>query len=153
MILEFTFTPEEMRAAGERYGLRAALSNGLLGAHIAPLAAFALGMLFVVILAFTALIPKRAAEYALILGAAAYMVQRLFLRRRMFAARKRGLAWGGALGGPVRLSLEGLALNGAEIDASELVFVWPREGVPVVWPARADPSGAFLAAVMARTQM
>jgi len=49
MILEFTFTPEEAKAAGERYGLRAALSGGLLRAHIAPLTAFFLGMLFVTV--------------------------------------------------------------------------------------------------------
>ena len=84
----FTLTAEEARIAAARAGLRRALDGGLTAAHLAPLAAFVLAILFIAILALTGLIGRRPAEAALIVSAAAFLAQRLVTRLRFFVCRR-----------------------------------------------------------------
>ncbi len=164
--LVFELTEEEAAVAGARAAWRISLSDGLLARHLAPLAAFLLAVLFAAILGWTGLVSRRAAEIALILAAAAYMTYRLWTRRRFLAARRTANAWADALrrAGPARLTLEdaGFRLEGAGLDrkwafaegleveeVAGLVYIWPRAGLPLVWPTRAHPDAqeaqAFLA--------
>ena len=84
----FSLTADEARIAAARAGLRRALAGGLTAAHLAPLAAFVLAILFVAILALTGLLGRRPAEAALLICAAAFLVQRLATRRRFFVSRR-----------------------------------------------------------------
>ena len=84
----FSLTADEARIAAARAGLRRALAGGLTAAHFAPLAAFVLAILFVAILALTGLLGRRPAEAALLVCAAAFLVQRLATRRRFFVSRR-----------------------------------------------------------------
>ncbi len=149
----FTLTPAEAEAAAARAGLRTALRGGLLASHMAPLTAFALVMAFASVLALTGLISRRAGEAALILAALAFMIQRLMTHWRIRRAHSDGRAaiahlQSGALTatfGDETASLEvdgrTLSLRYADCeqaeDAGGLVYVWPRNGAPVVVPTRA----------------
>jgi hypothetical protein len=168
--LVFELTDEEAQVAGSRAAWRASLSGGLLAQHLAPLAAFMLAVLFAAILGWTGLISRRAAEIALIAFAAAYMIYRLWTRRRFLGLRRAALAWAQAQRAPARLTLDeaGFRLTapgrdgtwafaeGLEIEAvAGLVYVWPRRGWPLVWPSRAHggdgEAAAFLAYARSRT--
>jgi len=154
----FTLSPAETEAAAARFGLRAALRGGLIASHLAPLAAFALVLLFASILALTDFISRRAGEATVLLGAAAFMIQRLATHWRIRKARNLGrtaiasLEADGAL--TARIDDGGVTLDGggrsrrldyvdcedAE-DAGGLIYLWPRYGAPIVLPARALGDG------------
>ena len=162
----FELTEEEAAVAGSRTAWRMSLADGLLARHLAPLAAFLLALLFAAVLGLTGLVNRRAAEIALIAAATAYMLYRLWTRRRFLAARRAAGSWVDELrrAGPARLTLDdaGFRLTGAGLDrawaftdgleieqVSGLVYVWPRVGPPLVWPSRAhgdeQEADAFLA--------
>ncbi len=149
----FTLTPAEVEAAAARAGLRLALRGGLLARHLAPLTAFVLIIVFASVLALTGLISRRAGEAALILSAAAFMIQRLANHWRIRRARREGraaiarLQSAGALTATfdnetLSLDVDGrtLRLNYADCEAAEdaggLIYVWPRAGAPIVMPTR-----------------
>lgn len=149
----FSLADDEARIAAARAGLRRSLAGGLIAAHLAPLAAFMLAILFIAVLALTGLVGRRPAEAALLLAAAAFLIQRLATRRRFFASRRRAEAEIEALraAGPLTLSVEadGLRLDGTPqpmrwrfadcIDAEDaggLVYLWPRHGAPAIAPTR-----------------
>ena len=143
----FTLTPAEAEAAAARAGLRLALRGGLLARHLAPLAAFVLIIVFASVLALTGLT-------ALILAAAAFMIQRLANHWRVRRARLEGRAAIARLqsAGAVTATFENDALSldvdgrmqrlcytdcdEAE-DAGGLIYVWLRDGAPIVVPTRA----------------
>jgi hypothetical protein len=150
----FTLAPAEAEAAAARLGLRMALKDGLLTRHVAPLTAFALITAFAAVLALTGLITRRAGEATLILAAAAFMIQRLATHWRMRRARREGreaiagLQSAGALTATFDNETLSLAVDGrtmrlryadceAAEDAGGLIYVWPRDGVPIVVPTRA----------------
>ena len=125
----------------------------MLASHVAPLTAFALIMAFASVLALTGLISRRAGEAALILAAAAFMIQRLATHWRIRRARREGraaiarLQSAGALTATfdnetLSLDVDGrmLRLNYADCEAAEdaggLIYVWPRAGAPIVMPTR-----------------
>ena len=150
----FTLAPTEAEAAAARAGLRWALKGGLLASHWAPLTAFVMIMAFATVLALTGLISRRAGEMTIILAAAAFMIQRLATHWRIRRARREGrasiarLQSAGALTATfgdesLTLDAEGrtLSLRYADCeeaeDAGGLVYVWPRNGAPIVVPTRA----------------
>jgi hypothetical protein len=150
----FTLAPSEAEAAAARAGLRTALKGGLLTSHVAPLTAFALVMAFATVLALTGLISRRAGEATIILAAAAFMIQRLASHWRIRGARSAGQAAIGRLRSAsavtatfgddaLSFDMDGRTLNlryadceQAE-DAGGLIYIWPRNGVPIVVPTRA----------------
>ena len=150
----FALAPAEVEAAAERFGLRIALSGGLIVRHAAPLALFALTLLFASTLALTGLISRRAGEATIILAALAFMIQRAANRWRIRRARHwgreaiTGLQAAGAL--TAAFEEDGLTLEGAgrvrrlsytncerAENAGGLIYVWPREGAPIIVPTRA----------------
>ena len=148
-----SLTADEARIAAARAGLRRALAGGLTAAHFAPLAAFVLAILFVAILALTGLLGRRPAEAALLVCAAAFLVQRLVTRRRFFVRRRLAEAEIESLraAGPLPLTVEAdsLRLDGLAApmrwvfadcldaeDAGGLVYLWPRQGAPAIAPTR-----------------
>ena len=150
----FTLAPAEAEAAAARVGLRAALRGGLTLSHHAPLAAFALVLLFASILALTGFISRRAGELTFIIAAAAFMIQRLATHWRIWRARQGGKAAIGGLQGDGALTTtiddDGVTQAGAgrnvrldyadcedAEDAGGLIYLWPREGSPIVLPTRA----------------
>jgi hypothetical protein len=150
----FTLAPAEAEAAAARLGLRKALNGGLLASHVAPLTAFVLIMAFASVLALTGLISRRVGEIALMLAALAFMIQRLMTHWRIQRIRHDGRAAiaqfqsAGAMTatfGDQSLSLEvdgsAMRLRYADCqqaeDAGGLIYVWPRNGVPIVVPTRA----------------
>ena len=154
----FTLSSAERDAAAARFGLRAALRGGFLLGHLAPLAAFALVLLFVSILAVTDLIGRRAAQASILLAAAAFMIERLAAHWRIRRSRNRGrramecFAADGAL--TARVDGAGVTLEGAALsrrleyvnceeaeDAGGLIYLWPRDGPPIVLPARVFREG------------
>jgi hypothetical protein len=166
----FTLAPAEAEAAAARVGLRTALRGGLTRSHLAPLAAFTLILLFGSILALTGFISRRAGELTLILAAALFMIQRLATHWRIRRARQGGKAAiallhaGGALtttidddgvtlvGGGRKRRIEYADCEDAE-DAGGLIYLWPREGPPIVLPTRALADGEaarFLARIKGR---
>jgi hypothetical protein len=168
--LLFELTEQEASVAGARAAWRISLSDGLLARHLAPLAAFLLALLFAAILGLTGLVSRRAAEIAIIAAAAVYMIYRMWTRRRFLAARRAATAWIEQLRRPARLTLdeagfrleaEGLnhawaLADGLEVEeVAGLVYVWPRAGLPLVWPSRAhadeQEAEAFLALARSRT--
>jgi hypothetical protein len=167
----FNLEPAEAEAAAARLGLRAALRGGLTVRHLAPLAAFALVVIFASTLALAGLISRRAGNATLLLAAAAFMIQRATIRWRMRRARLDGLATITRLQAEGLLtaafeddaaSLEGagrvLRLNYADCeeaeDAGGLIYVWPRDGAPIVLPTRAvadaDESARLLSRLAGR---
>jgi hypothetical protein len=158
--LAFELTEQEAQVAGSRAAWRASLAGGLLAQHLAPLAAFMLAVLFAAILGWTGLISRRAAEIALIAFAAAYMIYRLWTRRRFLGLRRAALAWAETQRAPAQLTLDEtgfhrdgqawLFAEGLEVEAvSGLVYVWPRQGWPLVWPSRAHDGESEAAAFLA----
>ena len=163
----FTLAPAEAEAAAARAGLRTALKGGLLASHVAPLTAFALVMAFASVLALTGLISRRAGEATILLAAAAFMIQRLANHWRIRSARSEGRAAIGRLQsasavtatfGDETLSfdVDGRTLNlryadceQAE-DAGGLIYVWPRNGVPIVVPTRAVADAEEAARLLSR---
>ncbi|HEY5206606.1 MAG TPA: hypothetical protein VIJ63_18705 [Roseiarcus sp.] len=149
----FTLLPAEAEAAAARLGLRTALKGGLLASHVAPLTAFVLVMAFATVLALTGLISRRAGEATILLAAAAFMIRRLASHWRISRARSDGQAAIGRLQsvsavtatfGDEALSfdMDGRTTNllyadceQAE-DAGGLIYVWPRNGAPIVAPTR-----------------
>jgi hypothetical protein len=163
----FTLTPAEAEAAAARAGLRAVLKGGLLASHVAPLAAFALIMAFASVLALTGLISRRAGEATILLAAAAFMIQRLANHWRIRSARGEGRAAIGRLQsasavtatfGDETLSfdVDGRILNLRYLDCEQaedaggLIYVWPRNGVPVVMPTRAVADAEEAARLLSR---
>ena len=159
-----TFEPAEVEAAASRYGLRAALRGGLTASHQAPLAAFVLTLLFAAILALTGFISRRAGEVTFLIAASAFMIQRLVTHRRFWRARNKGRAEIERLiaGGAVTTTIEsdGVTQTGAGAtrrlafvdceeaeESSGLVYLWGRDGAPIVLPSRvlAEGEGARLA--------
>jgi hypothetical protein len=150
----FTLAPAEAETAAARLGLRTALKGGLIASHVAPLTAFALIMAFASVLALTGLISRRAGEATILLAAAAFMIQRLATHWRIRRARSDGraaiarLQSAGALTArfdneTLSLDVDGRALcvpyadcEDAE-DVGGLIYIWLREGGPIVVPTRA----------------
>ena len=163
----FTLAPAEAEAAAARAGLRTALKGGLLTSHVAPLTAFALVMAFATALALTGLISRRAGEATILLAAAAFMIQRLASHWRIRRARSDGRAAIGPLRsagalkatfGDEALSfdMDGRTLNlryadceQAE-DAGGLIYIWPRNGAPIVVPTRAMADAEEAARLLSR---
>jgi hypothetical protein len=163
----FTLEPAEAEAAAARAGLRRALKGGLLISHVAPLTAFALIMAFASVLALTGLISRRAGEATIILAAAAFMIQRLANHWRIRRARSEGRAAIGRLRSAAAVTatfgdealsfdVDGRTLNlryadceQAE-DAGGLIYVWPRNGVPIVVPTRAVADAEETARLLSR---
>jgi hypothetical protein len=150
----FTLEPAEAEAAAARLGLRNALNGGLLASHVAPLTAFVLIMAFASVLALTGLISRRVGEAGLMLAALAFMIQRLVTHWRIQRVRHDSRAAIARLqsAGPVlatfgdqSLSFEvdgrAMRLRYADCEQAEdtggLIYVWPREGDPIVVPTRA----------------
>ena len=150
----FTLSHAEAEAAAARLGLRTVLKGGLLTSHVAPLTAFALVMAFATVLALTGLISRRAGEATIILAAAAFMMQRLASHWRISRARSAGQAaierlrsaravtatfGDDALSFDVDGRIASLRYADCEQaeDAGGLIYVWPRNGAPIVAPTRA----------------
>jgi hypothetical protein len=167
----FALTEDEARIAAARSGLRRALAGGLTAAHFAPLAAFVLAIAFTAILATTGLVSRRFGEIALLLAAAAFLVQRLTARRRFAAARRASQAEIDAMrvAGGLVLNVDetGLGFGGVSPparwnfadcldveDAGGLIYLWPRSGPPAIAPTRvfanAEAAAGFVAFVRAR---
>ena len=163
----FTLAPAEAEAAAARAGLRTALKGGLLTSHVAPLTAFALVVAFATVLALTGLISRRAGEATIILAAAAFMIQRLASHWRISRARNYGRAAIERLQSATALKatfgdealsfdMDGRTLNlryadceQAE-DAGGLIYIWPRNGVPIVMPTRAIADADEAARLLSR---
>ena len=163
----FTLEPAEAEAAAARTGLRRALNGGLLASHVAPLTAFALIMTFASVLALTDLISRRAGEATILLAAGAFMIQRLANHWRIRSAHSAGRAAIGRLqsAGAVTatfgdetlsLDVDGRTLNlryadceQAE-DAGGLIYIWPRNGVPIVVPTRVVADAEDAARLLSR---
>ena len=163
----YTLAPAEAEAAAARAGLRLALRGGLLAGHVAPLTAFALIIAFASVLALTGLISRRSGEATLILAAAAFMIQRLANHWRIRRARLEGRAAiarlhsAGALTATFESDALSLDVDGrlqrlcyAECeeaeDAGGLIYVWLREGAPIVVPTRALADAEEAARLMSR---
>jgi hypothetical protein len=163
----FTLAPAEADAAAARAGLRRALGGGLLAGHVAPVTAFALIVAFASVLALTGLISRRAGEATLIIAAAAFMIQRLATHWRIRRAREEGgaaiarLRSAGALTATfdddtLSLDVDGrsLSLRYADCEAAEdaggLIYVWPRDGAPIVVPTRALANAEEAARLVSR---
>ena len=149
----FTLAPAEAEAAAARAGLRAALRRGLLASHVVPLTAFALIMAFASVLALTGLISRRAGEATIILAAAAFMIQRLASHWRIRRAHGKSSSAIARLqtadmltatfdNETLSFDIDGRTLcvryadcEEAE-DAGGLIYVWPRDGGPIVVPTR-----------------
>jgi hypothetical protein len=163
----FTLEPAEVEAAAARAGLRTALKGGLLTSHVAPLTAFALVMGFATVLALTGFISRRAGEAMIILAAAAFMIQRLASHWRISRARNDGRAAIGRLRSAAALKvtfgdealsfvMDGHTLNlryadceQAE-DAGGLIYIWPRNGAPIVLPTRTMADAEEAARLLSR---
>lgn len=153
----FELTQDEARIAASRAALRRALAGGLTARHLAPLAAFVLAIAFIAILALAGLISGRHGEIALLLAAAAFMVHRLWTRRRFTRARRDSAAAIEAIRtmGALTAAVDetGLGLGGAagaarwnfsdcvEVeDAGGMIYLWPETGAPAFLPTRIFPS-------------
>jgi hypothetical protein len=154
----FTLAPAEAEAAAARFGLRVALRGGLIASHHAPLATFVLVLLFASILALTGFISRRAGEATFLLAAAAFMIQRLATHWRIWRARNGGRTAIARLQGDgdmtttiddngVTLTARKRTLRLAYADCEEaedaggLIYLWPRQGAPIILPTRALAEG------------
>jgi len=163
----FTLSPAEADAAAARAGLRLALGGGLLARHLAPLTAFALAIAFASVLALTGLISRRAGEATLLVSAAAFMIQRLANHWRVRRARLEGRAAIARLQSASAITAtfenDSLSLDvGGRMqrlcyadcreveDAGGLIYVWLREGAPIVVPSRALPDAEETARLVSR---
>ena len=124
--------------------------------HVAPLIAFVLLLVFVAILAFTGLMGRRLAEILILLGGAAFMIQRLFTRRQFCSRSARRAQMGGcgrtrrARSRPVStttgstfenpsLSRRWRFADAREYeDAGGMIYLWPKgASPPAFFPTRA----------------
>lgn len=154
----FALAPAEAEAATARMSLRIALNWGSATSRLAPLALFAPVVLVATVLALTGVITRRLGELALILAAAAFMMQRLTTRLRLRDAQRDGSVTIARLEADRALTTtidsSGVTLRGdknamrldfsdcAEVeDAGGLVYLWPYQGAPIVLPIRALPEG------------
>jgi hypothetical protein len=153
----FSLTDEEVRVAAARIALCGDLSRRFARDYVAPLVAFVLLLVFVAILAFSGLLNRRIAEATLLLGAIAFMAIRLVSHWRLRGEHKSCLAAVQAVAsGRLQLLVDhnGASLNGVEAarrcpfgagarieNVAGLIYLWPREGQPIVVPVRAfaDP--------------
>jgi hypothetical protein len=163
----FTLAAAEAEAAAARAGLRTALKGGLLTSHVAPLTAFALVMAFATGGGLTVPSGRRPGAATILLAAAAFMIQRLASHWRIRRARSDGRAAIGPLRsagalkatfGDEALSfdMDGRTLNlryadceQAE-DAGGLIYIWPRNGAPIVVPTRALADAEEAARLLSR---
>jgi hypothetical protein len=164
-------TPEDVKAAASRAGLRSALAGRLLFNHVAPLASFALFVVFVAILSLTGLIGRRFGEAALILAAIAFMAARIAAHWRLSRARSNSLASMIAFqqADPIVVRVDDSSLHMeaaaksrrfsfADCDEAEdaggMIYLWLRNGEPAIIPTHAFASEQvaqeFLAFVRAR---
>jgi hypothetical protein len=163
----FNLTSAEAEVAAARMGLRVALRGGLLARHLAPLTAFALILVFASVLALSGLINRRAGELTLILAALAFMIQRLGMHWRIRWARREGSAAIAELqsasalrvsfgNDSLTLDIDGRmqSLSYADCDEAEdaggLIYVWPRNGAPIVVPRRALASAEEASRLVSR---
>jgi hypothetical protein len=154
----FTLLPVEAEAAAARFGLRVALRGGLILSHLAPLAIFALALLFAAILALCGFVSRRAGELTFLIAAGAFMIQRMATHWRIRRARLGGRAAIAGLQSDEALTTTldegGVTQTGARRrrrldyadcedaeDAGGLIYLWPREGAPIVLPTRALAEG------------
>jgi hypothetical protein len=154
----FTLAPAEAEAAAARLSLRIALNRGSVASRLAPLALFTLVVLAATVLALTGAISRRLGELALILAAAAFMMQRLASRLRLRNAQRGGKAAMARLRSDRALTTtvdsSGITLTGerntmrlnfSECEEAEvadgLVYLWPHRGLPIVLPDRVLPEG------------
>ena len=153
--IRFALSADEARIGATRAAISGALAGGLMNRHVAPLVAFVLLLAFVAILAFTGLMRGRLAEVLILLAGAAFMIQRLFTRRRFFRAQREARKWADAAAAAgeilVRLDDDGLAFENPALarrwrfadareyeDAGGMVYLWPKNsGPPAFFPARA----------------
>lgn len=153
--IRFALSADEARIGASRAALSGALAGGLMNRHVAPLAAFVLTLVFVAVLAFTGLMSRRLAEVVIILAGAAFMIQRLFTRRRFVRASRDARKWANAAAAAgeilARLDEDGLAFENPSLsrrwrfadareyeDAGGMVYLWPKDlGPPAFFPARA----------------
>ena len=153
--IRFALSADEALIGASRAALRGAFAGGLMNRHVAPLAAFVLMLVFVAILAFTGLMSRRLAEALIILAGAAFMIQRLFTRRRFVRAQRDARKWADAAAAAgeilARLDEDGLAFENPSLsrrwrfadareyeDAGAMVYLWPKNsGPPAFFPARA----------------
>ena len=114
--------------------------------------------MFASILTLAGFVSQRAGEATLLLAAGAFMIQRLISHWRIQLARKSGraaiakLQFDGGLaatidddgatltGGDRTLRLNYTDCEEAE-DAGGLIYLWPREGLPIVLPTSALAEG------------
>ena len=163
----FILEPAEAEAAAARLGLRRALGGGLTARHVAPLVAFALVIIFASILALTGLVSRHSGEATLLLATAAFMIQRFTTRWRMWRARLDGVATIARLqaAGPLTAAFDDdeASLSGAGCvlrlgyadceeaeDAGGLIYVWPRDGAPIILPTRALAAASESTLLLAR---
>jgi hypothetical protein len=163
----FTLTPGEAEAAAARLGLRNVVKGGLIASHVAPLTAFVLIMAFAAVLALTGLISRRAGEAAILLVAAAFMIQRLATHWRIRCARSDGeaaiaqLQSAGELTATfdsetVSLDVDGRTLRVRYVDCEDaedvggLIYIWLRKGGPIVLPTRALADADVAARLVSR---
>lgn len=162
----FELTEDEARVAAARAGLRRALAGRLTSAHMAPLAVFVLAIAFATILATTGLVSRRWGEIALLLAAAAFLLQRLATLRRFAAARRACRAEIEAMrrAGSLALSVDeaGVSLDAARAtmrwnfvdcldveDVGGLIYLWPRSGPPAITPTRVFASAEAASGLVA----
>ena len=153
--IRFAFSADEASIGASRAALSGALAGGLMNRHVAPLVAFALLLVFVAILAFTGLMGRRPAEILILLGGAAFMIQRLFTRRSFVRAQREARKWAdaAAVAGEIlaRLDDDGLAFENPSLsrrwrfadareyeDAGGMIYLWPKNSSPpAFFPTRA----------------
>ena len=155
----FALAPYEAEAAAARIGTRAALGGRLFARHVAPFLIFALVVAFAFLLAFFGLIARPAGKTAMFLAAIAFVAQRIISQWLVWRAHAIGRRAASARlhsDGELAVSIDedGLAIAGggrlarvsyadcAAVEAAgALIYVWPREGEPILLPKRVLPNG------------
>jgi hypothetical protein len=151
----FALTDDEARAAASRIALHSNLARRFERDYVAPLVVFVLFLVFVVVLAFSGLIGRRAAEAALLIGAIAFMTTRFLAHWRLRRAQKFGRAMVARTTAlqNIRMSVDddGVRLDCADApgvpcafklitqadDAGGVIYLWRRDDdAPVIIPAR-----------------
>ena len=154
---DFRLTEIEAAQAAARIALRQELGDRWFAQHLAPLVAFVLALAFAAILGLTGLMPRRAAEIALLLSIIVFMLQRTYLRFRMRSVRKTAAARFESGDATAEFDEDGFAISGAGAGAgrrwryaecheaevvNEILYLWPRKGDPAVAPLRAFPESS-----------
>lgn len=171
----YALTDDEARVATARLALRYGLSRSFERDYVAPLAFFALLLAFVAILAFTGLIARRSAEFALLLGAILFLASRFFAHSRLRRAQRlaKNVVGQLAAAGEKALSMDetGLIFGDANADmprrcafrevseaenSGGLLYLWRagNDDAPIIAPTRifldAAEAERFLAYAKAR---